>query len=42
MKAITILQPFTSLVALKKKVIETRCWKTSYRGKIAIHAGMRM
>lgn len=42
MKAITILQPFASLIPLGEKTIETRCWKTSYRGKIAIHAGLGM
>ena len=39
MKAITILQPYASLIACGAKKIETRSWKTSYRGKIAIHAG---
>lgn len=41
MKAITILQPFTSLVADQHKVYETRGWSTSYRGPIAIHAGAK-
>ena len=39
MKAITILQPWASLIACGAKKIETRGWKTSYRGPIAIHAG---
>lgn len=39
MKAITILQPWASLIACGAKQIETRCWKTNYRGPIAIHAG---
>ena len=39
MKAITILQPFASLIACGAKQIETRSWATKYRGKIAIHAG---
>lgn len=38
MKAITILQPWASLIACGAKQIETRGWKTSYRGPIAIHA----
>lgn len=41
MKALTILQPFTSLVADQHKVYETRGWPTSYRGPIAIHAGSK-
>lgn len=39
MKAITILQPWASLIACGAKVIETRSWETKYRGPIAIHAG---
>lgn len=39
MKAITILQPFASLVSLEQKKIETRSWPTKYRGPLAIHAG---
>lgn len=39
MKAITLHQPYASLIALAKKQYETRNWSTSYRGKIAIHAG---
>ena len=39
MKAITILQPWASLIACGAKKIETRGWATKYRGPIAIHAG---
>jgi hypothetical protein len=39
MKAITILQPWASLIACGAKKIETRRWPTSYRGPLAIHAG---
>ncbi len=39
MKAITILQPWASLIACGAKKIETRSWATKYRGPIAIHAG---
>lgn len=39
MKAITILQPWASLIACGAKKIETRRWATKYRGQIAIHAG---
>jgi activating signal cointegrator 1 len=38
MKAITLTQPWATLVAIGAKRIETRSWSTSYRGKIAIHA----
>lgn len=39
MKAITILQPFATLIALKEKHFETRCWSTKYHGGLLIHAG---
>lgn len=39
MKALTLHQPWASLVALGVKTIETRSWGTSYRGPLAIHAG---
>lgn len=39
MKAITILQPWASLIACGAKQIETRSWATKYRGPIVIHAG---
>lgn len=39
MKAITIHQPWASLIACGAKKIETRSWATKYRGPIAIHAG---
>lgn len=39
MKAITLSQPWATLVAIGAKQIETRSWSTSYRGPIAIHAG---
>lgn len=39
MKAITIKQPWATLIALGEKKFETRSWQTKYRGKIAIHAG---
>jgi hypothetical protein len=38
MKAITLTQPWASLVAIGAKRIETRSWKTAYRGPLAIHA----
>ncbi len=38
MKALTLTQPWASLVALGLKHIETRSWSTGYRGPLAIHA----
>ncbi|OPX46377.1 ASCH domain protein [Ruminiclostridium hungatei] len=38
MKAITIWQPWASLIACGAKKYETRSWPTKYRGPIAIHA----
>ncbi len=38
MKALTLTQPWASLVAIGAKRIETRSWKTAYRGPLAIHA----
>lgn len=38
MKALTLWQPWASLVALGVKTVETRSWSTPYRGPLAIHA----
>lgn len=40
MKALTIRQPWASLIAAGVKTIETRSWSTKYRGPLAIHAGL--
>jgi hypothetical protein len=40
MKALTISQPFASLIADGEKWIENRSWFTKYRGQLAIHAGV--
>jgi len=42
MKAITLHQPWATLIAHKEKYIETRGWETKYRGEIAIHAGKKI
>lgn len=42
MKAITIIQPWATLIALGEKRYETRSWPTKYRGPIAIHAGKKI
>jgi len=39
LKAITIMQPFATLIAIGEKHFETRCWPTKYRGDLLIHAG---
>ncbi len=39
MKALTLMQPYASLVIAGLKKIETRSWRTHYRGQMAIHAG---
>ena len=39
--AITLHQPWASLISVGCKQYETRDWKTSYRGLIAIHAGCK-
>lgn len=38
MKALSLLQPWASLVVLGHKKIETRGWATDYRGLLLIHA----
>ena len=42
MKALTIHQPFATLIALGEKRFETRGWATKYRGPIAIHAAKKV
>jgi len=37
-KTLTLSQRWATLVALGAKRIETRSWRTSYRGPLAIHA----
>jgi hypothetical protein len=41
MKAISLWQPWASLMAEGLKTIETRSWATGYRGSLAIHAAKR-
>jgi len=41
MKALTLYQPWASLIALGEKRFETRSWWTGYRGPILIHAGKK-
>lgn len=41
MKALSIIEPWATLIKEGKKVIETRSWKTSYRGELLIHASSK-
>ena len=38
MKVLTIKEPYATLIKEQIKGIETRSWKTNYRGEIYIHA----
>ncbi len=38
MKALSLTQPFATLVAIQAKRLETRSWATRYRGPLVIHA----
>ncbi|MDE2685986.1 MAG: ASCH domain-containing protein [Chloroflexota bacterium] len=40
-RALSLRQPWASMVADGRKTIETRTWRTNYRGPLAIHASKR-
>ena len=42
MKVLTIKEPWATLIIEKYKKYEFRSWKTNYRGKILIHAGLSL
>ena len=42
MKALTVKQPWAALIINGYKKYEFRSWKTNYRGKILIHAGLSL
>lgn len=42
MKVLTIREPWASLIIEGYKEYEFRSWKTNYRGKILIHAGLNI
>src|SRR5574344_2781485 len=42
MKVLTIKEPWATLIVDGYKKYEFRSWKTNYRGKILIHAGMSL
>lgn len=41
MKVLSLLEPWASLIKENVKRIETRSWKTKYRGELYIHASKR-
>jgi hypothetical protein len=41
-KAISLMQPFATLIAIGAKGFETRGWSTMHRGRLAIHASARI
>jgi hypothetical protein len=41
-KAISLWQPWATLIALGEKEFETRSWGTHYRGPLAIHASKKV
>lgn len=42
MKVLTIKEPYASIIMSGLKEYETRSWKTNYRGKIYIHASIKI
>ena len=38
MKVLSLTEPCATLIKEKKKMVETRSWKTTYRGELYIHA----
>ena len=40
MKVLSLIEPYATLIVEKKKKIETRSWKTNYRGELYIHASL--
>ncbi|MBW4837890.1 MAG: ASCH domain-containing protein [Paenibacillaceae bacterium] len=42
MRCITIRQPWATLIAIGAKRLETRSWRTNYRGELGIHAGKQI
>lgn len=42
MKALTVRQPWATLITVGVKRYETRSWPTRHRGPLAIHAGMAL
>jgi hypothetical protein len=42
MKALSIIQPWASLIVIGAKSLETRSWSTPYRGPLLIHASQKL
>ncbi|MDX8563456.1 ASCH domain-containing protein [Elizabethkingia sp. HX WHF] len=42
MKALSIKQPWASLITLGIKPIENRTWRTNFRGRIYVHSSMNL
>jgi hypothetical protein len=42
MKALSIKQPWAWLIVMGHKNIENRDWPTDYRGRVYVHAGLKM
>ena len=40
MKVLSLTEPYATLIKEKKKFVETRSWKTNYRGTLYIHASL--
>ena len=40
MRVLSLKEPVATLIYEKKKLVETRSWKTNYRGELYIHASM--
>jgi hypothetical protein len=40
--ALSLWQPWASMVAIGEKRVETRSWSTNYRGPLAIHSTLNM
>lgn len=41
MKALSICNPYADYIRMGHKRIETRSWKTNYRGEILLHCSLR-
>ena len=41
MKVLSLMEPWGSLIKEKIKYIETRSWKTNYRGELYIHTSLK-
>ena len=41
MKVLSLMEPWGSLIKEKVKYIETRSWKTNYRGDLYIHTSLK-